>query len=89
MNERIKKVVEMAKSYNISPLETNSTDVENTIRMEHRMEIEELYRGVERGEVREDILYLMDLLKKIERSHGGESRGKDFLLETLFYLEKI
>lgn len=89
MNERIKRVVEMAKSYNISPLETNSTDVENTIRMEHRMEIEELYRGVERGEVREDILYLIDMLKKIERSHGGDSRGKDFLLETLLYLEKI
>ncbi len=89
MNERIKRVVEIAKSYNISPLETNSTDVENTIRMEHRMEIEELYRGVERGEVREDILYIMDMLKKIERSHGGASRGKDFLLETLLYLEKI
>ncbi|GLI54614.1 hypothetical protein PM10SUCC1_01290 [Propionigenium maris DSM 9537] len=89
MNERIKRVVEIAKSYNISPMETNSTDVENTIRMEHRMEIEELYRGVERGEVREDIIYIMDLLKKIERSHGGESRGKDFLLDTLLYLEKI
>lgn len=89
MNNRIKRVVEIAKSYNISPLETNSTDVENTIRMEHRMEIEELYRGVERGEVREDIIYIMDMLKKIERSHGGSSRGKDFLLETLLYLEKI
>ncbi len=89
MNDRIKRVVEVAKSYNISPLETNSTDVENTIRMEHRLEIEELYRGVERGEIREDIIYLMDFLKKIERSHGGGSRGKDFLLETLLYLEKL
>jgi len=89
MNERIKRIVEMAKSYNKSPLKIKSTDAENTIKAEHRMEIESLYRGVERKEVREDIIYLVDLLKKIERSHGGESRGKDLLLETLVYLEKL
>lgn len=88
MNNRIEKIVDLAKSYNTSRLETTSTDVENTLKMEQNLELSEIYQGVDKKSIREDIIYLVDFLQKIERSHGGNSRGKDVIVETIAYLEK-
>lgn len=89
MNKRIERVVDLAKTYNNSHLETTSTDVDNTLKMEHSLELSELYKGVDKKSIREDIMYLVEFLQKIERSHGGSSRGKDVIVETIAYLEKI
>lgn len=89
MSERIEKIIKIAKSYNKNPIETNSTDVDNSIKLEYSLEIESIYRGVDKKEIREDIMYLLDFIKKIDRSHGGDTRGKELLLDTLVYLEKL
>lgn len=89
MSKRIEKIISIVKAYNKNPLETNSTDVDNTIKLEYSLEIEQMYRNVEKKEVREDIMDILDLLKKIDRSHGGDTIGKELLLDTLVYLERL
>ena len=87
MSERIEKIIDLAKSQNIANLETKSTDVEDSLRMEEILEWQALYEGVGKKELREDKMYLLDFLKKIERSHGGDTRAKKVLLEALVFLE--
>ena len=70
MSSRIEKIISIIKAYNKTPLKTNSTDIDNTIKLEYSLEI-------------------VDLLKKIDRSHGGDTLGKELLLDTLVYLEKL
>lgn len=89
MSDRIEKIINIIKAYNKIPLKTNSTDVDNTIKLEYSLEIEEMYKGIEKKEIREDIMDILDLLKKIDRSHGGDTRGKELLLDTLVYLERL
>ena len=89
MSSRIEKIISIIKAYNKTPLKTNSTDIDNTIKLEYSLEIEEIYKGVEKKGIREDVMEILDLLKKIDRSHGGDTLGKELLLDTLVYLEKL
>lgn len=89
MNRRVDRILELAKSCNAADIKTNSTDLENTVKMEYAMEIRDLYKNVEKNQIREDIIFLMEFLQKIERSHGSSSRGKDFIIETIANLEKL
>ena len=87
MSKRIEKIIELAKTQNLADLKPKSTDVECTLTTEELMEWEVLYEGIGKKELREDRVYLMDFLQKIERSHGGDTRAKKILLEALVFLE--
>jgi|GEM_PF-2436273 len=89
MNKRVDRIIELAKSCNTADIKTNSTDLENTVKMEYTMEIRDLYKDVEKKQIREDIIFLMEFLQKIERSHGSSSRGKNLIIETIGNLEKL
>ncbi len=89
MNERIKKILELAESYNNIDNQSHSTDLENALKLEESFELNSLYQGISSKMIKEDTTQLIELLSKIDRSHGIKSRGKKVIIEAISFLESL